>query len=91
MSVYLAAPLPYPLKNACYGSDGNRLVVAGGVEEHDNGNTTYHDEVLVLEGIDRHWRTSTARLQSRRAWQSGVLVGDYLLCIGGRQERVGVG
>lgn len=84
----LAAPLPYPLTYACYGSDGHRFVVAGGIEQQGDGTEIYHNEVLVLEGVQDRWVNSAARLNGRRAFQSGVLVGDFLICIGGKQFTV---
>lgn len=80
----LAAPLPYRLKNACHGSDGHRLVVAGGEEVQEDGSSIFHHEVLVLQGVGQRWSTSTARLGEPKAFQKGVLVGDYLICMSGR-------
>lgn len=75
-----AAPLPYNLRGACHGSDGQRLAVAGGYERDGQ---TYHRKVLLLEDVTTVWRTVAGRLGGSRSDQAGVLVGDYLLCLGG--------
>ena len=60
VKVNAAASLPYLLASACHGSDGERLVVAGGWE----GGKHYHDKVVVLEGVDAAWRTLPGRLKA---------------------------
>ena len=58
LEINSAAPLPRKLRWACHASDGERLVVAGGRDDGDER----HDEVLLLEGLNAMWRTTTARL-----------------------------
>ena len=82
VKVNAAASLPYDLTRACHGSDGERLVVAGGGKD-DGSSQTLHDEVLVLEGVDATWHNSPARLSAPKYKQAGVLLGDTLLCLGG--------
>ena len=76
----LAAPLPLTLKNSCYGSDGDRLVVAGG---YDPANEARSSAVMALEGLDTAWRNVSAKMQHARNVPAGVLVGDTLVCLGG--------
>ena len=88
VEVSVAAPLPRKLLHACHASDGERLVVAGGYDgEYDER----RDEVLLLEGLNATWRTSTARFGTPKSSQAGVLLGDTLLCLGGRNEVGGGG
>ena len=75
-----AAPLPRRLAYSCHASDGERLVVAGGGGDK---NDEQHNEVLLLEGLNTTWRTSTAQLGDPKDSQAGVLLGDTLLCLGG--------
>lgn len=49
---------------------------------------TYSSGVLVLDHIYAKWRPLTGSLGGARAYQAGVLVGDQLLCLGGREDVV---
>ena len=76
-------------QNGCYGSDGQRLVVAGGaIYRGETGKTRFYDDVVVLGGIDVKWEYLTPSLGGKRAAQAGVLVGDKLVCLGGVEEVV---
>ena len=90
------ASLPHPLCTACHGGDGNRFVVAGGMEALRQGDLTrnstvaYHDGVLVLEGIGASWDLIPTTLGRSRAMQVGVFVEGKLLCLGGVEDTVGL-
>ena len=46
-----AQPLPSPRAYSCHGSDGQRLVIAGGLVQEDLSfeNSTFLDEVAVYD------------------------------------------
>ena len=90
VKVNAAASLPYNLTTACHGSDGERLVFAGG-KEYDGFSFTFHDEVLVLEGVNATWRMLQAHLGAPKESQAGVLLNDTLLCLGGYNGVSGMG
>lgn len=71
--------MPLSLYTSCYGSDGERLVVAGGLDSR----LRYHDEVLVLQGAESEWRQLNATLTREKAYLTGVLVDNFLICISG--------
>ena len=92
MTMKRLADLPQKLQVACYGSDGERLAVAGGlVFDSEIGRFVYQDGVIVLEGVNSTWRRAEAKLSGLKVRQAGVLLGDYLLCLGGREDEVGKG
>ena len=80
-----AASLPYDLYGACHGSDGEKLVIAGG---RSKSTDAYHTEVMVLEGLNDRWSNFTKRLGGHRAAQAGVLVDNTLICLGGVEPTV---
>ena len=82
------ATLPDPTGAACYASDGDRFAVAGGMTApHGRRSSKVH----LLEGVNGLWKTLAVELQGLRAAQSGVLIGDLLLCAGGWDDLVGKG
>ena len=87
MKLNAATSLPYNLDYACHGSDGERLVIAGGEEDDE----FLHDEVLVLQGVNAAWHTLPDRLGAPKYKQAGVLLGDTLLCLGGWNGVSGMG
>ena len=83
LQISAAAPLPSESwANPCYGSDGERLVIAGGLA---GGNDTY-SEIMFLDGLDTTWRKVAAQLGTPKRNQGGVLLGDTLVCLGGKDE-----
>ena len=79
------APLPQPRRYSCHGSDGGRLVVAGGLDDGDHR----QQSVWVLEGVTSNWAAAAVNLSSARDSSAGLLLGDQLVCMGGIDEEVG--
>ena len=82
-----AASLPYDVTGPCHGSDGEKLVLAGG-QSLSSG--AYHNEIIVLEGLNDRWSNFTGKLGGLRAGQAGVLVDNVLICLGGVEDTVGL-
>lgn len=51
MSLTRALPLPYALRHACHGSDGERMVVVGGMDDLNGLNRKGSQKVLLLPGV----------------------------------------
>ena len=79
------APLPVPLRDACTGSDGQRIVLAGGLNTETG---RYTNEVYVLEEVGGEWRKLRGKLPRHSQAHAGVLLGDYLVCFGGSVMKV---
>ena len=47
--------------------------------------------MLVLEGVESTWRTAAVRLESPKSEQTGILLDDTLLCLGGVNQKVRLG
>ena len=79
------AQQPRPLQQACYGSDGGRLAVAGG-----RGGAGFRQRnAWVLEGPEFTWGAATVALPTVRTSSAGLLLGDQLVCVGGWEDEVG--
>lgn len=65
-------PIPFYVSKACVGGDGDRVVAV------DPWN-----DVAVLEEVAGSWERVRVGLMEPRARAAGVLMGDYLLCLGG--------
>ena len=79
------APLPQPRGTSCHGSDGGRLVVAGGNDD----NFDRQQSVWVLEGVASGWAAAAVNLSTARDSSAGLLLGDQLVCMGGWDDEVG--
>ena len=76
------APLPQPRRYSCHGSDGGRLVVAGGGDDFGDE----HQSVWVLEGVTSDWAAAAVNLSTARDSAAGLLLGEQLVCMGGTNE-----
>ena len=74
------ATLPQPRAYSCHGSDGGRLVVAGGRDFK----AEVDKDVWVLEGVNHTWGVAAVELATARRSSAGLLLGDVLVCMGGK-------
>ena len=85
--------LPEPILEACHGSDGTRLAVAGGIFfDSITEEFIAQDKVLLLDNPVDGWvlidSPGLTSFGNSRGYAAGVLVGDNLLCIGGEVDSV---
>lgn len=72
------------LQYACHGSDGNRMAIAGGFDE---ASMVTSGDVQILESPSTAWRRLGDTLRVNASHQAGVVLGEHLLCLGGRDSK----
>ena len=82
----LLDPLPAAMSSSCHGSDGLRFALAGGRGE---GELQRFLQTWVLEDAESAWSVADVELPTERSGSpAGVMIGDYLVCLGGGDSEV---
>jgi hypothetical protein len=86
----VAPPLPFPIRRACSGSNGDVMAVAGGYNGLDY---TSNSDVYVIRNLVEGWRKvegAALRVDETAGgesgvpfYQAGVMIGNKLVCMGG--------
>ena len=86
--VDVLAALPTALTTTCHGSDGTKVASGGGF---DHVGRTFTNDVFLLESMSSEWLVDSNLMSERLSQNAGVMVGDKLICLGGRHDAVGAG